>query len=104
MRVNNMIELRQEVSDILKEPEYLLFLPQHMISIDPNSMDPPDLRAWLFETYTLCDDYEACENLNTKIRASHNFVQLTLRDDSIELRALIFTQRERWSEEARRYR
>jgi len=73
-QVNDVIELRQEVSDILQEPEYLLFLPLHMLSIDPNSMDPPDLRAWLFEIYILCEDYETCENLNNKVRVSYNYV------------------------------
>ena len=43
--VNNVIELRQEVSDILQELEYSLFLPLHMLSIDPNSIDSLDLRA-----------------------------------------------------------
>ena len=86
-----MIELRQEVSDILQEPEYLLFLPPHILSIDLNSMNPPDLCAWLFEIYTLCKDYEACENLNNKVRAFYNYVQSTLRDESMELCASVFT-------------
>ena len=94
--MNDVIELRQEVSDILQEPEYLLFLPLHMLSIDPNSIDPPDLCAWLFETYTLCEDYEAYKNLNNKVRASYNYIESILRDKRIELFTSVFMQRERW--------
>ena len=58
--MNGVIELRQEVCDILQELEYSLFLSPYILSIDPNSIDPLDSHAWLFETYILCEDYEAC--------------------------------------------
>ena len=35
-----------------------------MLSINPNEMDALELRAWLFETYTIYGDYEAYEALN----------------------------------------
>ena len=62
-----------------------------MLSIDPNEIDPSDLRAWLFETYTLCRDYEAYDNLNNWIKETHNYTQSSLQNKSIELRASIFT-------------
>ena len=65
-----------------------------MLSIDPNEIDSSNLRAWLFKTYTLCGDYEAYDNLNNRIKETHNYAQSFLQNKSIELRASVFTQRE----------
>ena len=68
------MELRQEVEDILQELEYLYILPSHMLNITPKNIDPIDLRAWLFETFTLFKDFEAYEELNTKVKSSFKFM------------------------------
>ena len=95
--VNNAMELRQEVEDILQEPEYLHILPSHMLNITLKDMDQTDLRAWLFETYTLCKDFEAYEELNAKVKSSFEFVQSPLQEDSADLRTTLFQIEENWS-------
>ena len=88
--INDAIELQQEVEDMLQEPEYLHVLPSHMLNINPKDMSPTDLRAWLFETFTLCKDFKACEELNTKVKSSFEFTQSPLLEDSIDLRMTLF--------------
>ena len=61
-----------------------------MLSIDPNRIDPLDLYACLFETHTLYKDYEACENLNVKVRASFKCMQSALQDESVDLYTSVF--------------
>ena len=89
--MNNVIELRVEVRDILQELDYLLFLPPQMLNVNPNEMDASELHTWLFEIYIICGDYEAYKTLNKQIRDSHNYIHSVLRNESIELRALVFT-------------
>ena len=95
--ISDVIDLRQEIKDILQEPEYLHLLSPHMLSIDPNRMNPIDLRAWLFETYTLCNNFEACNDLNTKVKSSFEYVQSALRADGVEVRTSVLCYRENWS-------
>ena len=59
---------------MLEEVEYLHILPPHMLSITSKDMDPTDLRAWLFETFTLCKDFKAYQELNAKVKSSFEFV------------------------------
>ena len=84
--VNDTMELRQDVEDMLQEPEYLHILPSYMLNITPKDMDPIDLRAWLLETFTLCKDFEAYKELNAKVKSSFEFVQSPLQEDSVDLR------------------
>lgn len=98
------LELRYEVEEILKKPVYFTVLPTNMLTINPSMIEPPDLRAWLFEVYTFCEDYEACEDLNGKVRASFNYIHSMLQDESLELCKAIFKQRERWSDTMRNFR
>ena len=95
--VNDAMELRQEVEDMLQEPEYLHILPSHMLNMTPKDMDPTDLRAWLFETFTLCKDFEAYEELNAKVKSSFEFVQSPLQEVSVDLRTTLFRIEENWS-------
>ena len=57
--MNDLVELWVEVSEILKEMDYLLYLPPSLIKVHPNEIDATVLRACLFETYTICNDIEA---------------------------------------------
>ena len=59
-------------------------------------MDETELRAWLFETYTIYNDMEAYSSLNDRIKASHKYSQSVLQLESIELREKNFKQYEDW--------
>ena len=68
--MNDLVELRVEVSEILQEPDYLFYLPPSLIKVHSHKIDAIELRAWLFETYTICNDMEAYSSLNDRIKAS----------------------------------
>ena len=90
--MNDLVELQAEVSEILQEPDYLLYLPPSLIKIHPHEMDVTELRAWLFVTYTIFNDMEVYSFLNDRIKASHKYSQSALQLKSIELREKIFKQ------------
>ena len=60
-------------------------------------MNHVDLRAWLFETYTSCNDFEACNDLNAKVKSSFEYVQSALGADGVEVRTSVLRHRENWS-------
>jgi hypothetical protein len=96
VNINDVLELWAEVYKILNEADYILFLPLSMININPIEMDTTELRAWLFETYTICNDKEAYAALNNKIKESYKFTQLALRNKTLDIRESTFRQREEW--------
>ena len=98
--INDVLDLRAEVNEILNDPDYNPFLPSSMLEINPEKMDASELRAWLFETYTICKDKEAYTALNEKVQSSYNFSQSILRDDTFQLRHSTFRQREAWFRES----
>ena len=71
--MNDLVELRAEVSKILQEPDYLLYLPPSLIKVHPHEIDTTGLRAWLYKTYTICNDMEAYSSLNDRIKALHKY-------------------------------
>ena len=79
---------------MLCELEYLHIPPSHMLCINPKNMNPTDLRAWLFITFTLCKDSEAYNELNVKVNSSFECVQSYLHSDGLGLGTIIFQQRE----------
>jgi hypothetical protein len=81
--VNDLVELQVEVSEILQEPDYLLYLLPSLIKVYLHKIDVMELRAWLFETYTICNDIEAYSSLNDRIKASHKYSQSALQLKSI---------------------
>ena len=61
-----------------------------MLSADSKKMDATDLRAWIFETHTLCNDFEACNELDINVKSSFEFAQSVLYSEGIDLRMTIF--------------
>ena len=78
--VNDVLNLRVEVSEILNDTDYFLLLPSVMVNINPAAMDASELRTWLLETYSICNDKDAYAALNDKVKTSYTFTQSPLRD------------------------
>ena len=95
-KINNAIELRHEVEEMLHEPEYIIVLPTSILTITLNDMHPSDLCSSLFRVFTICEDFKAYDNLNERNKASCDYVQSTLHDKSVVLRTSVFRQCDNW--------
>ena len=52
--VNEIIKLRAKVTELLHLVDYHPFLSVQLLSASPSLIDTAELRAWLFEVYTIC--------------------------------------------------
>ena len=88
------------MSEILNDNDYVLLLPSVMVNMNPVAMDGSELRPWLFETYTICNDKDAYDVLNDKVKFSYTFTQSPLRDETLHLTESTFRQRKAWFRES----
>ena len=61
-----MEDLHKEVLEILDSAEFQPVRITNHLQCDPNAMDVSELRDYLFEVYTICNNKETCDSINTK--------------------------------------
>ena len=92
--MNDLVDLRSEVNEILQDADYYPFLSRTFLSISPTLMGVYALRAWLFEVYAICKDKDAHEAINTRTRNTQKFQQTTMNRESLDLRVSVYRDRE----------
>ena len=55
-----------------------------------------ELRGWLFQVYSTCQDYESYEKINDRARKYLRPERSTLCDESIQMRNSASRQRDNW--------
>ena len=94
--VNDLVELRSEVNDILQDADYYPFLFPALLSILPSWIEASELRAWLFKVYTVYKDKNVYEAINKWTRNIHNFLQTTMNSESLDLRVSVYRNYKKW--------
>ena len=96
MVIENWIELWEEVQEILELEEYAPYLTSQLLLIEPNVLDAAELRAWLFEIYTICKDKDSYKVVNKQTIWYKNHILPTLCEEGIIIKENVFRQKDNW--------
>ena len=67
-QLEETITLLNEVREVLHSEAYAPLLPTSMLRIKVEDVPASELRGWLFQVYSTCQDYESYEAFNDRTR------------------------------------
>ena len=67
-RLEEIINLRNEVREVLYSEAYTPLLPMSILRIKVEHAPTSELRGWLFQVYSTFQDHESYEAINTRAR------------------------------------